>query len=62
MADCDAYLVARSMRDNRRRRMSDALRGLLKLTDKQRVAKFYDDRFGRSENNVVDAFSKAAQR
>ncbi|MCP2167431.1 putative peptidoglycan binding domain-containing protein [Goodfellowiella coeruleoviolacea] len=58
VADCDAYLVARSLQDNHS--MSGALRGLLKLTDKQRVAKFYNDRFGRSEDNVVAAFGRLA--
>lgn len=60
VADCDAYLVARSMKENNGLSMSGALRGLLKLTDKQRVAKFYNDRFGRSESNVIDAFGKLA--
>jgi hypothetical protein len=59
VADCDAYLIARSMKDNHLS-MSDAARGLLKLTDSARVAKFYADRFGRSEANVVAAFGKLA--
>ncbi|GAA1569684.1 hypothetical protein GCM10009789_23930 [Kribbella sancticallisti] len=57
VADCDAYLVARSMKDNQLS-MSGALRGLLKLSDQQRVAKFYTDRFGDSEANVIAAFVK----
>ena len=36
--------------------MSTTLRGLLKLTDGQRIAKFYADRFGGSAGNVVAAF------
>ncbi|MEV6411794.1 glycoside hydrolase domain-containing protein [Kribbella sp. NPDC051718] len=59
VADSDGYLVARAMKDGHLS-MSEALRGLLKLTDKQRVAKFYQDRFGSVELNVVTAFKKLA--
>ncbi|MFF0343495.1 glycoside hydrolase domain-containing protein [Kribbella sp. NPDC004875] len=59
VADADAYLLWRAKQDNQTS-LSGAARGLLKLSAQQRVAKFYNDRFGGSEQNVADAFAKLA--
>jgi hypothetical protein len=59
VADADAYMVSRAMKESGSS-MSGALRGLLKLTSAQRVSKFYQDRFGASEMNVITAFAKLA--
>ncbi|MGC4936353.1 glycoside hydrolase domain-containing protein [Kribbella sp. DT2] len=56
VADADAYLVWRAKFENQTT-LSGAARGLLKLTGKQRVAKFYTDRFGGSADNVARAFA-----
>ncbi|MFF0343838.1 glycoside hydrolase domain-containing protein [Kribbella sp. NPDC004875] len=56
LADADAYNLCRAAQGNTDM-MSATLRGLLKLTSGQRIAKFYADRFGGSEGNVVAAFS-----
>jgi peptidoglycan hydrolase-like protein with peptidoglycan-binding domain len=55
VADGDAYLVWRAKQENSSS-LSGVLRGLLKLTGTQRVKKFYADRFGASEANVITAF------
>ncbi|MEV6287183.1 glycoside hydrolase domain-containing protein [Kribbella sp. NPDC051770] len=56
VADADAYLIWRAKQESGSSSLSGAARGLLKLTDKQRVRKFYTDRFGGSADNLAQAF------
>ncbi|WP_329002422.1 DUF1906 domain-containing protein [Kribbella sp. NBC_00709] len=55
VADADAYNFCRADQGSADA-MSTTLRVLLKLTSGQRIAKFYSDRFGGSEANVVATF------
>ncbi|GAA3541069.1 glycoside hydrolase domain-containing protein [Kribbella ginsengisoli] len=59
VADCDAYLIGRPIVEHSQG-LSAASREVLKLGAGARVAKFYADRFDRSEANVIAAFSKVA--
>lgn len=58
VADADAWLIAKALREESN--LSAAMRDLYQLTSAQRVARFYDQRFGSSEGNVASQFQHLA--
>ena len=58
VADADAWLVAKAMAGVSRPVLSDAMRGVYKLTPTQRLAKFYTERFARSADKVAAHFQQ----
>ena len=58
VADADAWLLAKSLKDVPGRTLSSALRGIWRLTPGQRIKKFYADRFDSSADNIAKAFPK----
>ncbi|MGL5931121.1 MAG: glycoside hydrolase domain-containing protein [Dermatophilaceae bacterium] len=58
VADADAWLMAKALRDSGGGTLSSTSRGLLRMTPAQRIGTFYADRFGSSGANIGTAFAK----
>ena len=59
VADADAWLIAKALKDGNET-LSGSMRELYQLTSRQRIQRFYTERFGGSEGNVARAFAKMA--
>lgn len=53
VADADAYLVAKNLTGDR---LSDAMRGVFSSSSNERLGRFYRERFGGREENVIKSF------
>lgn len=59
LADCDAWLLARSMQSNSSERsLSTAMRDMFAQSETNRIKRFYQSRFKGSADNLVIAFRK----
>lgn len=58
IADADAWLLVKELQTTKR--LSESLRRLQKYSPNMRIKKFYNERFGGSEQNVIDAFQRVA--
>ena len=59
LADCDAWLLARSMQsDSSERSLSTAMRDMFAQSETNRIKRFYQSRFKGSADNLVIAFRK----
>lgn len=58
VADADAWLMAKALKENSGGTLSSVSRGLLRMTPAQRIKKFYSERFGSSGTNIGTAFAK----
>lgn len=58
VADADAWLVTKALRDTTGSTLSGVGRRLWRMTSAQRVKKFYADRFGSSAENIATSFAK----
>ena len=59
LADCDAWLLARSMQSNSSERsLSTAMRDMFAQSETNRIKRFYQSRFKGSADNLVVAFRK----
>ena len=59
LADCDAWLLARSMQSNSSERsLSTAMRDTFAQSETNRIKRFYQSRFKGSADNLVIAFRK----
>lgn len=59
LADCDAWLLARSMQSNSfERSLSTAMRDMFAQSETNRIKRFYQSRFKGSADNLVIAFRK----
>ncbi|GAA4659074.1 hypothetical protein GCM10025779_26430 [Arthrobacter cryoconiti] len=56
VADADTWLMVKAIKAEPVASLSDTMRHFYKLSDAERIKRFYSERFGTSESNIANAF------